>query len=78
MVEMEIFIKVLKNLAKQRQLMEKEQREDNHDPQYGFSELELGHRACPEETAKHPSRNPPSLLHDRCQILGCCCPCGCL
>lgn len=39
MVEMEIFIKVLKNLAKQRQLMEKEQREDNHDPQYGFSEL---------------------------------------
>lgn len=40
--------------------------------------VSLEHCACPEETAKHPRRNPPSLLCDGCQILGCCCPCGCL
>lgn len=40
--------------------------------------VSLEHCTCPEDTAKHPSRNPPWLLQDGCQILGCCCPCGCL
>lgn len=39
MVEIEIFIKVFKKFVNQRQLMEKKQKENNNDPQYGLSDL---------------------------------------
>lgn len=77
MVEMEILIKAFKKLVNQRQLMEKRKKKRiiMIPTMDSASLVNLEHCSCPEETAKHPRRNPPWLLHDGCQILGCCCGC---